>query len=475
MSLKQLEQYKVKLHQYFSFMMENRGQVGQGKLAQQPLNAANLQQQQDAINQQRAASVQKSHANNNRAPAAPTTTHAPFPFGSPSPQGVPQYITANKNELTQDKLVLPVTKKRKNNNQQSSPASTPAPSKGTPVTRSSPVPKPTSPEVQRASVVPPLIRCPAEGCNTSGAGFATTEELEKHRMEAHDPTHLIKDPMDAALYAVESMRLVLNLDEDGKCKAVVLESKRENILPQAPAMKTTASSQGVKQEPATPMSRNPTQTGPSPSAILLKTPQVTSNVKTPASESNPSVKAVAAKAASASTSAKPPVVPEPDGWVHCKVEKGWFKEVFGGCASLNRSVGIEAMEAYLERNPFTPPETSSSATTSKDSPHRSDISPSDNLNVNIGVDAGELGDDWVMTQNWFDDGLQDEMADLSIPDLGDIMEWEKAFEDEGEDKEDEKLQDNEWGAPVEFLKAYDPEKYENLKKKQKEKETLRRR
>lgn len=464
----------MKLHKYFQFMMENQGKTGQGKPSQQPLNAANLQQQQDAINLQRAASVQKSHVNSNRVPVAPTTTHPPFPFGSPSPSGVPQYVAANKNELTPDKLVLPISKKRKNNNNQASPASTPAQGQGTTVTKSSPLPKPLSPQIQRPPAVLAFNKCTIEGCNSSEVGFATKEELERHKLEAHDPTHNIKDPMDAAMFAIESMRLVLGLDENGKCKPVVQE-KKEKALPQAPAMKTSVSSQGIKQETATPMSRNLTQTGPSPSTNLLKTPQATTNVKTPVSETKSLVKGVASDAIITPAVAKAPVVVgELDGWACSKVEKGWFKQVFGGCASLNCSVGTKATEAYLERNPFTPPETPSTAT-SKASPHRSDISLNDSLNVNIDVDAGGLGGEWVLTQNYFDNAPLDAMADLSIPDLGDINEWKKAFDSDPEDKEDEKLEENEWDAPVKFLKEYDPEKYQELKRKQKEKESLRRR
>ncbi len=51
-----------------------------------------------------------------RAPAAPTTSHAPFSFGGQSPQGDPQFYGPTKNELTQEKLVLPATKRRKGNN-----------------------------------------------------------------------------------------------------------------------------------------------------------------------------------------------------------------------------------------------------------------------------------------------------------------------------------------------------------------------
>ena len=472
MSLKQLEEYKAKMHQYFSFMMEKGGQLNQARVYQPPqqLNAANLQQQQDAINLQRAASVQRSHANSNRAPAAPTTTHAPFPLTSLSPSGVPQ-IYASKNELTQEKLVLPVSKKRKNNNNPTSAASTPAYSKGTPVTKSSPLPKPASPDVQRTKATISLMKCLEEGCTTGGAGFATKDELEKHYSEAHDPTQNIKDPTEAAEYAIESLREVLGLDENGNCKPVAPETKQEKAVSQAPVMKSTVSSQGIKQEVSTPMSRNPTQTGPSPSAALLKTPQNTSSVKTPNSDTKSLVREVIANVASGSNNTVPAAAVESDGWANSKVDKTWFSAVYGGLTNLNRSVGTEAMTAYLQRNPFTPSTTPSSA--AKDSPDRTDISPRDDLNVSINVQAGEPGeleDDWVLTHDWFDDDLQSDMADLTLPNLEDIMEWQKTFANDDEDLEDEKLNDNEWGAPVEFLKAHDPEKYEALKKKQKERE-----
>ena len=443
----------------------------------QQLSATNLQQQQDALNLQRVASIQKSHANSNRPPAAPTTREAPFPFGLQSPQGVPQ-IYALKNELTQDKLVLPATKKRKNNNNQASPAATPSQIQNITYAKSSPLPKPASPEKQRAPTAPVLIKCPVEGCNSNRAGFATKGELDKHSSEVHDPTHNIKDPMDAAMYAIESLRLALNLDENGKCKPLTPDMTSEKAPQQAAAMKVTASSQSVKQEVTTPMSRNPTQTGPSPSKSLLKTPQGTGNVKTPVSETKSLFKnpPALAKAASVSASSKitAPEAP-PDGWANSHVSKEWFGAVFGGCANLNRSVPHDVTKSWLARNPFTPVSTPSSAALSKDSPHRSDISPSENLNVNINVEAGDsLEDDWVMNGDWFDDGLQGGMADLGV---GDMMEWEALFEDGPEEDKEEiaRLEKNEWGAPVEFLKSHDPGKLEELKRQQKEMEGRRRR
>ena len=77
----------------------------------------------EALKKAGAANIQKSHANSsNRAPAAPTTSHAPFSFGGQSPQGIPQIYAPTKTELN---LVLPKNKKRKPNNDVASP-STPA-------------------------------------------------------------------------------------------------------------------------------------------------------------------------------------------------------------------------------------------------------------------------------------------------------------------------------------------------------------
>ncbi len=93
-----------------------------------------------------------------RAPAAPITSHAPFSFGGQSPQGVPQFYGPTKNELTQEKLVLPATKKRKGNNIASplTPAQAPspaAPSKFSPFGKTE-SPEPTALPVTGSSLGP---------------------------------------------------------------------------------------------------------------------------------------------------------------------------------------------------------------------------------------------------------------------------------------------------------------------------------
>jgi hypothetical protein len=86
-----------------------------------PLNAANLQQQQ----QQLSKIHQRSASRTTQTPAAPTSSQPPFPFGSgSSPHGTPAYI--GKIQVTQDDLRLPPRKKARPTN------NAPVPTNGTP-------------------------------------------------------------------------------------------------------------------------------------------------------------------------------------------------------------------------------------------------------------------------------------------------------------------------------------------------------
>ena len=462
MSLAELEQSEAKLHEYFGVMMEKIPQAPNNQ--PQQLNAANLQQQQEALKVERAASVQKTHNNSStRVPAAPTTSTAPFPFGSQSPQGVPHFYGPNKNELTQEKLVLPATKRRKGN--ATSPATTPAETQITPATKPSPLPKTESPEAQRTSVAPATNKCPVIDCESGHAGFSTKADLDRHTSEAHDPTHNIKDPLDAAAYAIESLRIALNLDENGRSKpGTAHEAKGDVSTLQAAAMKTTASSQGVKHEAATPMSRVPTQTGPSPSSTALKTPQAAANTKTPAYEArsveNKSVEKDAAAGTKAQTAIKSTAVIVSDLWANSQVKPEWFKEVFGGVADLNRQVHMDVIANWSERNPLSPSTSPSSGPAPKDSPHSSGISANDDLKIKLTATEDE---DWVMA-DWADDALQGDMASLEIPDFME-MEWEEVFGKEEDDTITSKGRKRDVNEPIgEWLKAWAPEKLEEQKK-----------
>ena len=463
MSLDELETIQTKLHQYFQFMMSAKVptsvpvQPTQNPPDQQ-LSAANLQSHQEALNKARAATLQKSHPkDSNRVPAAPTTSQPPFSFGGQSPQGVPQKYGPTKNELT---LVLPVTKKRKGNNNitsPSTPAQAPTPAAAN---KLSPFGKTESPDAQRTPAVPPMIKCPMAHCETGIAGFLTKAELEKHIADMHEPKEpVIENPLDAAAYAIESMRLALNLDENGKSKPL----QKQNAEPmQAQAMKASLSAQGqssVKQEAATPMSRNPTQTGPSPSSNLLKTPQATANIKTPASDAKSTGKDI-----KAITPAKSPAAAAPDPWANSHVKPEWFKQVFSEVADLNRPVSNDLIVDWLERNPFTPSTSPSSGVPSKDSPHKSDISTNDTLNINVN------GDDWLPPE-WFDDGLPSDMAALDVGDFMD-MDWDATFEKPeveeevlGKGKGKRRRERDPLEPSDEWLKAWAPDKWEEGKKK----------
>lgn len=470
MSLEELETIQAKLHEYFAYLMKakvpktgvpvppTQNPPQQQLSTANQLSAANLQSQQEALNKERAANLQKNHAgSSNRAPAAPTTAQPPFSFGGQSPQGVPQLYGPTKNELTQEKLVLPVTKKRKGNNvaSPSTPAQVPTPAA---VNKLSPFGKVESPDAQRMSAVPPTMKCPIANCETGTNGFSTKADLEKHIADTHEAKEpVIKDPLDAAAYAIESMRLALNLDENGRSKPLQ-EPKAESMQEQAMKISLLAQGQSsVKQEAATPMSRNPTQTGPSPSSNLLKTPQAAANIKTPASDAKPMGKDIKAVA-----SAKSPATAAPDPWANSHVKPEWFKEVFSEVADLNRPVGNDSINEWLERNPFTPSTSPSSGVPSKDSPHKSDISANDTLNINVN------GDDWLPPE-WFDDGLPSDMAALDVGDFID-MDWGATFgklEEEEEEvlgkgkrrRERDTLEPSE-----EWLKAWAPDQWEEGKK-----------
>ena len=463
MRLDELEGIQTMLHEYFQYMMSAKVPKtgvsvppGQNPPPQQ-LSAANLQHQQETLNKARAANLQKSNANNsNRAPDAPTTSHAPFSFRGQSPQGVPHTWPA-KNELTQEKLTLPpLPKKRKPNNVPSPSTPAQAPPVAA-VNKLSPPGKSESPDAQRTPAIHLVIKCPIAHCETGTVGFSNKADLERHIADTHEPKEsIIKDPLDAAAYAIESMRLALNLDEHGRCKPLQ-EQKAEPM--QAQAMKASLSAQGqgsVKQEAATPMSRNPTQTGPSPSSNLLKTPQAAANIKTPASDTKSNSKDLKAVA-----SGKSPAAVSPDPWASSHVKPEWFKQVFSEVSDLNRPVSNDLIVDWLERNPCTPSTSPSSGVPSKDSPHKSDISANDTLNINVN------GDDWLPPE-WFDDGLPSDMAALDVGDFMD-MDWEANFGKPEEELEilgkgKRRREKDPLDPSDEWLKVWAPEKWEEGKK-----------
>ncbi|KAL8829632.1 MAG: hypothetical protein Q9191_001904 [Dirinaria sp. TL-2023a] len=446
------------------------------------LSAANLRQHENNTQAARQLSQQRHH-NSNRAPLAPTSDKPPYTFPpAQSPHGVPVY---GPTELTADKLQLqlPVVKKRKGNNNQSSAASTPAQQVVTPMQKPSPsVSKMASPEISRPPA-PTMIKCPIPHCQHP-AGFVSQADLDKHILDVHEPKEpVIDDPFQ---YALEQMRFALNLDKNGK-QVPKAGTELPNAKIEALAMKGSASSQGqaMKQESATPMSRVPTQTDPSPASNLLKTPQI-ANMKTPASDSK------ALQNDSANQGATPLIItPDAnDPWSASLVSPETIREAFSGLAHLNGPKSWTKIQDY-----HLTPESMSSENTEKNSPRPSDISENDAVKINMELEMGAEDKGWIPI-SWGDPMMQFEGLDLGPNpfDLGtetlgegqdlfggdsglgigssttrggalmgdDLMDWETMFGETAEQAEDaakkaqKKYLKDPFGPTDEWLKVYGP-------------------
>lgn len=381
------------------------------------LSAANLQQHQQAMQSARQASVQKNH-NSSRAPAAPTSEQPPFPFGTQSPQGLAKYPD-RPNGLTQDKLSLPVAKKRKNNPPQSA-ASTPVPAHGTLPSKLPQVIKNVAQGAPPANPPSVTLKCPVPNCQTAPKGFAAQADLDKHNSEVHEPKEpRIDDPLP---WALEQMRVGLNLDDNGLSISQNPGVKVEKGVVEAPKMKASASAQGQsvpKQETSTPMTRVPTQTGPSPASNLLKTPQASANIKTPASEVKFSSKeGKSTELRPSATSSKEVLSASPDPWAGSLVSSAAITEAWSGLLDIQPAGPWSTIQ-----NSLTPSSTLSSSKSERNSPRVSDISENDVVKINLSVNDDS---DW-MHSDWFEDGLFGDMESLTVNQDFLTMDWDSSF------------------------------------------------
>lgn len=181
-----------------------------------PLNAANLQQQQQQLSKMH----QRSGSHSSRPPAAPTSTQPPFQLGAPSPHGLPSY--GGKNTVTQEKLHIPPRKKQKQNvgeQGQTTPASNASPQ----------VAKTASPELKRDQLqfrpqAKPALVCLEADCDRHNVGFDTQEALDAHTKEEH-----IRPLQDPSKYAQENLAAILGLDPQGNVKpAPTVEASKDS-------------------------------------------------------------------------------------------------------------------------------------------------------------------------------------------------------------------------------------------------------
>ncbi|KAL8852101.1 MAG: hypothetical protein Q9221_003031 [Calogaya cf. arnoldii] len=476
----ELEAAYVKINNYFVFFMAKftnkpkaalqPGEQTQSQLQPQqatpsqekaPLNAANLEEQQNMIKAQRAAAIQRHHSGHgSRAPAAPTSEKPPpfpLPLGPQSPHGIPHYGQGHTT-LTADQLVIPQNKRRRSNNHQPSADSTPVPAHDTPVAKSSPLgAKHSSPKSQKAPMPQLSFKCGASDCEAGQKGFATQPELEQHNADIHEPEEpIIDDPVE---FALESMRLALGLDENGK-------SKPQQAALEAPKMKPSLSAQShasIKQEASTPMARVGTQTGPSPASNLLKTPQASSGIKTPASDASKGK-----NTKGSTTSPKDTTSPPFDPWAGSCITPEDIMSSWSSLADMN------SMSFTSLQKGFTPSPTVSSSNekSEKNSPRASDLSENDAVKISIGVNKDN--NDWIPSE-WFDTVHLD--TDIESMNFGpdpymEEGEWDifagigdTQMVDIGSSSGKGKKKDDQDFVSEEWLKVYAPDKMPAKKKK----------
>lgn len=422
----------------------------QGSKTQQPpdaapsLSAANLKEHQKAIQVQRQASVQKSNAahGGNRAPAAPTSPQPPFHFGSPD--GVPSKYANRTDELTQERLRIPPKKKRRG------PSTTSIPAQGQPLdSLKSPQLAQTTPALTHNETP---FKCHAQEC-TGLDRFISQADLDKHTADIHDPKEpVIEDPLQ---WTLEQMRSGLGLEENGTAKPPHTEFKAEQHVSEAPRMKKSPSVQRPatgKQESATPMTRVPTQTGPSPGSNMLKTPQPSTSLKTPGSETKPAAKDF--KAVEPKTSHSPTqnqISISPDPWASSLISSAAISGAFSGLPVPNSAGTWNTMQHAM-----TPSSSLSSGMSEKTSPRVSDISENDAVKISLDTDPLDYFD-WLTFESATSDDYPNDLDYEIVED----MDWEgPGFDDTLEEVGNEGPREGrveDMGPSREWLKTFAPE------------------
>ena len=411
------------------------------------LSAANLKEHQKAMQVQRQASVQKSNAahGGNRAPAAPTSPQPPFHFGSPD--GVPSKYANRTDELTQERLRIPPKKKRKG------PSTTTIPAQPQPSDSSkSPQLVKTAPASTHKLLDEALFKCEAQEC-TGLDRFVSQADLDKHTADIHDPKEpVIEDPLQ---WTLEQMRSGLGLEDNGKAKLPITDFKAEQQVSEAPKMKNSSSAQRPavgKQESATPMTRVPTQTGPSPGSNLLKTPQPSTNLKTPGSETKSAAKDVKAVEPKLSHSPTPnQVSTSPDPWATSLISSAAISGAFSGLPIPNSTGTWNTIQHAM-----TPSSSLSSGMSEKTSPRVSDISENDAVKISLDTDPLDYFD-WLTFESAASD---DNPNDLDY-EIVDDMDWDgPGFDESLEEVENEGPREGrveDMGPSREWLKTFAPE------------------
>ncbi len=337
-----------------------------------PLNAANLEKQNQALKMHQKSSSKSAQV----PPPAPTTATAaqpPFQFGAPSPAGQPTYL--GKNTITQSDLTLPARKRHKTG-AHSGPGSASQSANASPQ-----VQKQSSPEMvkrpapaETKAPPKPQFLCPEPGCEANNIGFLTEEARRVHHEEEH-----VKPNEDPFKFVQESLASVLGLDLDGN----PLGPPKSGASGQSPAppMVKDSSKQGqtpVGKNEATPMSREsstkrqPGQAGPKASDLVK-------NVNTNSTVAHPSSAAQAADGTVSAARMNNGVMQLPI------VDNSWTatidpQDLFQSMGALESGGGgaISDMNVYRSITPNDTPESSKDG-----SEPNSDVSEGVALNVTL--------------------------------------------------------------------------------------------
>ncbi|KAK1750731.1 hypothetical protein QBC47DRAFT_93459 [Echria macrotheca] len=149
----------------------------------------------------------------NRPPAAPTSTHAPALFGTQqTPIVAPTYF--NSPELTRGNLKAPPPPRKKAKKEETAspsvtqaagPSASPQTRIPSPEVKRQPAPTPTAPVPE----APKSFTCPESDCEWHTAGFPTEEAFQTHYQEEH-----VKPREDPFKYMNDSIMAMYGLDSD---------------------------------------------------------------------------------------------------------------------------------------------------------------------------------------------------------------------------------------------------------------------
>jgi hypothetical protein len=335
-----------------------------------PLNAANLQQQQQQLNKMH----QRSGSRSSHTPAAPTSTQPPFQFGSHSPNGGHGTPVYGKTTVTHENLHIPARKKQKpNNTGQITPGSNASPQ----------VNKAPSPELRR-QVAPeskpqpkPALCCSAPDCERHTVGFDTEEELRAHTQEEH--IRPLENPLK---YAQESLANSLGLDSEGRPKnpapsqdvagaKMVASGSKQGQTPNVKAGTTPGAS--------TPMNRQ--------ASVTSAKPNVTSNAKGPGESAKETLAKSQAvqKDITKQATRQTQEVAAVDPWANSTIDPN---DLFQNFQAFESGAGgaISDMNVYRSLTPNDTPESSNPGV----SEPNSDIS--DGVGLDISLDI--FDDNW---------------------------------------------------------------------------------